>query len=67
MLTDEQRQILEKFGFRLDGSTVKHRKLGIVKEREAFESFASMEDLEAFVKSLLRSQCPAGRARRDHG
>jgi hypothetical protein len=64
-MTDEQQQILVKFGFRLEGGTVKHQKLGIVREREAFESFDSAEELEAFVKSLLRNQCRLGRARRD--
>ncbi|MFY0546140.1 hypothetical protein [Brevibacillus sp. H7] len=51
------RNVLEKFGFRLEGSLVKHEKLGIVREVSEFLCFSSSTELEDHVKQLLRNQC----------
>lgn len=56
-MTDEQLAILEKFGFRLAGEQVKHFKLGIVREKEEFARISSLEELQEYIKQLLRNQC----------
>ena len=57
-MTDEERSVLEKLGFRLEDGAVKHLKLGIVERCEVFEGFASLAELEAFAKAMLRTRCP---------
>ncbi|MDF2681086.1 MAG: hypothetical protein K0R47_2276 [Brevibacillus sp.] len=56
-VTDEQMSILNKFGFHLDGEQVKHFKLGIVREKEEFARISSQEELQEYLKQLLRNQC----------
>ncbi|GED70544.1 hypothetical protein BRE01_42460 [Brevibacillus reuszeri] len=56
-MTEEQRAILEKFGFSLEDGKVKHSKLGIVREIEDFMSFSTARELQEFVKEILRNQC----------
>lgn len=56
-MTNEQRAILEKFGFRVVDGLVKHSKLGIVKELEEFRSFSTPEELQESIKQMLRDQC----------
>lgn len=56
-MTDEQMAVLAKFGFREEGGQLKHFKLGIVREKEEFARFASIEELQEYVKQILRSQC----------
>ncbi|KQL44058.1 hypothetical protein AN963_21750 [Brevibacillus choshinensis] len=56
-VTDEQMAILEKFGFRIEGEQVKHFKMGIVREKEEFARISSREELQEYVKQLLRNQC----------
>lgn len=56
-MTEEQLAVLEKFGFRAEGEQLKHFKLGIVREKEEFARFSSTEELQAYVKQILRNQC----------
>ncbi|MFS0558944.1 hypothetical protein [Brevibacillus sp. 179-C9.3 HS] len=56
-MTNEQQQIMEKFGFRIDGEQVKHLKLGIVRNINEFDHHATSEELQDYIKSLLRNQC----------
>lgn len=56
-MSHEQLAILEKFGFKIEGEQVKHFKLGIVREMEEFTQFSSPEELQEYVKQLLRNQC----------
>jgi len=56
-VTDEQKAVLEKFGFREEGGQLKHFKLGIVREKEEFAGFASVQELQEYVKQILRNQC----------
>lgn len=56
-MTDEQKAILEKFGFRVENGQVKHSKLGIVKEQEEFDSLTDPQQLREHVKAVLRNQC----------
>lgn len=56
-VTDEQMAVLEKFGFRVDEEHVKHFKLGIVREKEEFARISSLEELQEYVKQILRNQC----------
>ncbi|WP_235617508.1 MULTISPECIES: hypothetical protein [Brevibacillus] len=56
-MTNEQKAILEKFGFRIEGEEVKHLKLGIVRNKKEFVRHASSEELQDYIKSILRNQC----------
>ncbi|EJL26533.1 hypothetical protein [Brevibacillus sp. BC25] len=56
-MTNEQKAILEKFGFRIEGEEVKHLKLGIVRNKKEFVSHATSEELQDYIKSILRNQC----------
>lgn len=56
-MTDEERGVLEKLGFRLEDGAVKHLKMGIVERCEVFEGFASLAELEAYAKAMLRTRC----------
>lgn len=63
-MTEEQRAVLEKFGFRIEAQEVKHSKLGIVRGIEEFAGMKSAEELQQYVKDLLRNQCLW---KREHG
>lgn len=54
-LSEEQLNLIEKFGFRVQGSSVFHRKLGVEREIERFARFSSLSELEDYIKSLLRA------------
>ncbi|WGV58274.1 hypothetical protein QIH01_22715 [Brevibacillus brevis] len=56
-MTNEQKVILEKFGFRIEGEQVKHLKLGIVRNTKEFVCHATPEELQDYIKSILRNQC----------
>ncbi len=56
-VTEEQKAVLMKFGFQVEGEQVKHFKLGIVREKEEFAGITSPEQLQEYVKQLLRNQC----------
>ncbi|WP_256973802.1 hypothetical protein [Brevibacillus brevis] len=56
-MTNEQKVILEKFGFRIEGEQVKHLKLGIVRNTKEFVCHATPEGLQDYIKSILRNQC----------
>lgn len=64
-MTDEQRILLEKFGFRLEAGMVKHPKMGIVRKEEEFARCATPEELRQFIGELLRTQCKWQRADSD--
>jgi len=52
-LSDEEMNVIEKFGFRFEGETVIHKKMDIHKEIESFQGFSSLDRLEEYIKSLL--------------
>lgn len=56
-MSEEQQAILAKFGFIIEEGRVKHSKLGIVREIEEFTSFSKEEELQEYVKQILRNQC----------
>ncbi|WP_254457074.1 hypothetical protein [Brevibacillus sp. HB2.2] len=56
-MTNEQKVILEKFGFRIEGEQVKHLKLGIVRNIKEFVCHPTPEELQDYIKSILRNQC----------
>ncbi|MBW5469800.1 hypothetical protein GPJ61_18385 [Brevibacillus formosus] len=56
-VTNEQKAILEKFGFWIEGEQVKHLKLGIVRNKKEFVCHATSEELQDYIKSILRNQC----------
>ncbi|WP_289139078.1 hypothetical protein [uncultured Brevibacillus sp.] len=56
-MTEEQKTVLAKFGFIIEERRVKHSKLGIVREIEEFTSFSNEEELQEYVKQILRNQC----------
>ncbi|MFP3389569.1 hypothetical protein [Brevibacillus sp. SIMBA_040] len=56
-MSEEQQAVLAKFGFIIEGGSVKHSKLEIVREIEEFTSFSKEEELQEYVKQILRSQC----------
>lgn len=61
-LTEAEKNLLEKFGFRINGSVVAHKKLEIEKDISQFAGFATLEELEQQIKTMLRSQCRIGRS-----
>lgn len=63
MLTHEQQSVLEKFGFVMEQESVKHNKLGIVREREEFVRFTDLDELREYVKQILRNQCQVKRTK----
>lgn len=63
MLTNEQQSVLEKFGFVIEQESVKHNKLGIVREREEFVRLTNLEELREYVKQILRNQCQVKRTK----
>lgn len=64
-MTDEQRALLEKFGFCLEAGIVKHPKMGIVRKEEEFARCATQEELRAYIRELLQNQCRWKRADSD--
>ena len=64
-MTDEQRTLLEKFGFRLEAGMVKHPKMGIVRKEEEFARHAAPDELRRFVGELLRNHCKWQKGRKD--
>ncbi|WP_164985231.1 hypothetical protein [Ammoniphilus sp. CFH 90114] len=54
-LSEQEIQVIEKFGFRINGEKVVHKKMGLEKEISGFAGFSSIEELESFVKGLLRT------------
>ena len=56
-MNEQQQSVLEKFGFSIKDGKVKHSKLGIVREIEEFTSFSKEEELQEYVKQILRNQC----------
>ncbi|MFG0215936.1 hypothetical protein ACFU8X_22865 [Brevibacillus porteri] len=56
-MTNEQKAIMEKFGFQIEGEQVKHLKLGIVRNKKEFDCHATSEALQDYIKSILRNQC----------
>lgn len=64
-MTEEQRALLEKFGFHAEGGLVKHKKMGIVKKEEEFACFSTEAELRDFIRELLRNQCKWKRADAD--
>ncbi|RKD25123.1 hypothetical protein BEP19_04710 [Ammoniphilus oxalaticus] len=52
---DEELHLIEKFGFRLEGSVFVHAKMGIERDAESFKGFSSLAQLEDYVKTVLRS------------
>ena len=54
-LSNEEVKLIEKFGFRVEGETVTHKKMDINRGKESFQGFASLEGLEDYIKSLLRA------------
>lgn len=56
-MTKEQKAILEKFGFHIEGEQVKHLKLGIVVNKNEFDRHDTLEELQDHIKSMLRNQC----------
>ena len=56
-MNEEQKTVLAKFGFIIEEGRVKHSKLGIVREIEEFTPFSKEEELQQYVKQILRRQC----------
>lgn len=53
--SDEEIKLLGKFGFQVNGNIISHKKMEIEKRVEDFQGFASLNQLEEYIKSLLRS------------
>ena len=54
-LSQEEVQLLEKFGFRIHGESAVHKKMGIEKDLAAFRGLPTLGDLEEYVKKILRN------------
>lgn len=53
-LSEEEVRLIEKFGFRINGEKVIHKKMGIEKELSRFYGYSNLSDLEEQVKKILR-------------
>lgn len=54
-LSEEELKLVEKFGFRIEGSRAIHKKMGIEKDIALFKDFTTLTELEQYVKGLLRT------------
>lgn len=53
-MSEQEIELIEKFGFRIVGAKAVHKKMGIEKELDYFQGFSNLGDLESHVKNLLR-------------
>jgi|GEM_PF-3102591 len=54
-ITEEQAKLLRKFGFSVLEDRVYHKKMGIEKPFAEIEKHTSLEDLQDYIKSILRA------------
>lgn len=53
--SDEQLKLLNKFGFHVTESLVIHKKMGIEKDASDFLPYVSLDDLQEYIKEVLRT------------
>lgn len=53
--SEEQKKLLNKFGFQITESCVTHKKMGIEKDAAEFLRYESLSDLEEYIKDILRT------------
>ncbi|MBP1933688.1 hypothetical protein [Ammoniphilus resinae] len=54
-ITEEQENVLRKFGFSVLEDRVHHKKMGIEKPLAEIVKYGSVEDLQDYIKTILRA------------
>lgn len=54
-ITEDQKRLLEKFGFRVLGTKVVHKKMDIERDIGEFAEQENLDQLEDYIKTLLRA------------
>lgn len=60
-MTEEQKILLQKFGFDVTQTQIVHKKTGVTREIDAILQLHTLAELEEYIKALLRNQCKYGR------